>query len=80
MINEKVAKLLKKVILEKYGNVRLENIVADENEFYYEFKANEEISENDLENLEELISKLDNQIFVFLSGLPSKDCYIFNLP
>ena len=66
MINEKVAKLLKKVILEKYGNVRLENIVADENEFYYEFKANEEISENDLENLEELISKLDNQIFVKL--------------
>ena len=66
MINEKGANLLKKVILEKYGNVRLENIVADENEFYYEFKANEEISENDLENLEELISKLDNQIFVKL--------------
>ena len=40
MINEKGANLLKKVILEKYGNVRLENIVADENEFYYEFKAN----------------------------------------
>ena len=66
MINEKGANLLKKVILEKYGNVRLENIVADENEFYYEFKANEEISENDLENLEELISKLDNQIFIKL--------------
>ena len=66
MINEKGANLLKKVILEKYGNVRLENLVADENEFYYEFKANEEISENDLKDLEKLISKLDNQIFVKL--------------
>lgn len=66
MINEKGANLLKKVILEKYKNIRLDNAVADENEFYYEFKVNKEISENDLENLENEMKKIDNQIFVKL--------------
>ena len=49
MINEKGANLLKNIIKEKFENVRLDNIVVDENEFYYEFKVNEEISEKDLE-------------------------------
>ena len=62
MINEKGADLLRKVIKEKYENVRLDNAVANENEFYYEFKVNEEISENDLENLEKLIREQDNHI------------------
>ena len=66
MINEKGANLLKKVILKKYQNVRLDNAVADENEFYYEFKVNKEISENDLENLENEMKKIDNQVFVKL--------------
>ena len=66
MINEKGANLLKKVILEKYENVRLDNAVADENEFYYEFKVNEEISENNLEDLENEMKKIDNQVFVKL--------------
>ncbi|MBR2743943.1 MAG: threonine--tRNA ligase [Clostridia bacterium] len=66
MINEKGANLLKKIIKEKFENVRLDNIVADENEFYYEFKVNEEISEKDLEKLEKLIRVLDNQIFIKL--------------
>ena len=66
MINERGANLLKKVILKKYQNVRLDNAVADENEFYYEFKVNKEISENDLENLENEMKKIDNQVFVKL--------------
>ena len=49
IINEKGANLLKNIIKEKFENVRLDNIVVDENEFYYEFKVNEEISEKDLE-------------------------------
>lgn len=66
MINEKGANLLKKVILKKYENIRLDNAVADENEFYYEFKVNKEISENDLEKLENEMRKIDNQVFVKL--------------
>ena len=66
MLNEKGAKLLKQVIKEKYKNVRLENAVANTSEFYYEFKANEEVGEKDLENLENAIRKIDNQIFVKL--------------
>ena len=66
MINEKGANLLKNIIKEKFENVRLDNIVVDENEFYYEFKVNEEISEKDLEKLEKQIGMLDNQIFIKL--------------
>ena len=66
MINEKGANLLKEVILKKYRNVRLDNISADENEFYYEFKANEEISEKDLENLEKEIKQINSKIFIKL--------------
>ena len=66
MINEKGANLLKKVILKKYQNVRLDNAIADENEFYYEFKVNKEISENNLEDLENEMKKIDNQVFVKL--------------
>ena len=66
MINEKGANLLKQVIIKKYGNVSLDNIYADENEFYYEFKISEDIGENDLENLEKEIQKLDSSIFIKL--------------
>ena len=66
MINEKGANLLKKVIIKKYGNVSLDNIYADENEFYYEFKVSEDIGENDLDDLEKEIQKLDSSIFIKL--------------
>ena len=66
MLNEKGAKLLKEVIIKKYGEVELDNIQSDNNEFYYEFKASKEISEKDLEELEKEIKKLDSKIFVKL--------------
>ena len=34
MLNQKGAELLKKVIIKKYGEVKLDNLFADENEFY----------------------------------------------
>lgn len=66
MLNEKGAELLKKVIKEKYEDVKLDNISADENEFYYEFKVNYSISENDLKELEEKIKEINNEMFVKL--------------
>ena len=66
MLNEKGAKLLKEVIIKKYKNVKLDSIHADDNEFYYEFKAKEEISEKDLEKLENEIQKIDNELYVKL--------------
>ncbi len=66
MINEKGANLLKEVILKKYGSVRLDNINVDENEFYYEFKIDKEISEKDLEGLEKEIKQINSEIFIKL--------------
>ena len=60
MLNKKGAELLKKVIIKKYGKVELEKIVADENEFYYDFKINEAIGENDLVELEKELQKEGN--------------------
>lgn len=66
MINEKASLLLEKIIKEKYTNVRLDNKKYNDEEFYYEFKIDEKISENDFEWLEKEINKLDNNCFVKL--------------
>ena len=51
MLNKKGAELLKLVINEKYNNVCLENISYNEDEFYYEFKIDNSISEKDFNEL-----------------------------
>lgn len=66
MINEKGLELLKKVVCEKYSNVRLANSYYDNYEFYYEFKIDEKISENDFCILEDAIKKLDDSIVIKL--------------
>ncbi len=66
MINEKCAKLLKLVIQKKYKNVKLDKTFADANEFYYEFKIDDSISENDLSKLEKEIKELDKNVYVKL--------------
>ena len=66
MINEKAVLLLERVIKDKYENVKLDNKVFNDEEFYYEFKIDEKISENDFESLEKEINKLDNNCFVKL--------------
>ena len=60
MINEKAVLLLEQVIKNKYNSVCLDNKNFNEDEFYYEFKAENKISENDFKNLEEEIRKIDN--------------------
>ncbi|MBR0491832.1 MAG: threonine--tRNA ligase [Clostridia bacterium] len=60
MLNEEGAELLKKVIIKKYGKVELEKISADENEFNFDFKINENIGENDLTDLEKELKKESN--------------------
>ena len=37
MINEKASLLLEKVIKEKYSNIRLDNKVFSDEDFYYDF-------------------------------------------
>ena len=66
MINEEYAKLLQQVINDNYKNIKHENINADEKEFYYEFKIEDKISENDFEKLEKEIRKLKKNAFVKL--------------
>ena len=66
MINKEYAKLLQKVIQNNYKNIKYENINATEKEFYYEFKIEEKISENDFEKLEKEIRKLKKNAFIKL--------------
>ena len=56
-MNKKCVELLKKIINKNYNNIRLENINYNDEEFYYEFKADENISEKDFEKLEKEIKK-----------------------
>ena len=66
MINERCGLLLKEVIRSKYSNVRYENIHVGKDEFYYEFKCDEVISENDFPMLEDAIAAIDKFVFVKL--------------
>ena len=52
MINEKAVLLLEQIIKEKYKSVLLDNKAFNEEEFFYEFKIDEKISENDFKSLE----------------------------
>ncbi len=66
MINEKAVLLLEKIIKEDNDDVRLDNHCFNEEEFYYEFKMENKISENDFKQLERRIHELDNNVFVKL--------------
>lgn len=66
MLNEKAVNILEQIIKNKYNNVLNDNKYSDENEFYYEFKIDEKISENDFEKLEKEINKIDNNLFAKL--------------
>ena len=84
MINEKGSKLLQEVIRNNYSNVVFESIGFKDEEFYYDFKCDEVISENDFERLEEEIHKLDDDCFVkllrisgvYLDGDSSKEMIV----
>ena len=84
MINGKGSKLLQEVIRNNYSNVVFESIGFKDEEFYYDFKCDEVISENDFEKLEEEIHKLDDDCFVkllrisgvYLDGDSSKEMIV----
>ena len=65
-MNKKCVELLKEVINNNYHNIRLDNMSYNDDEFYYEFKSDEQVSENDFEKIENEIRKLDNSIYVKL--------------
>ncbi len=65
-MNKKCVELLKEVIQKEYKNVRQDSMSYDDNEFYYEFNVDGQISENDFNYLEDEIKKLDNSVFVKL--------------
>lgn len=65
-MNEKCCRLLKEVINKKYNNIRLDDMSYNDNEFYYEFKSDEVVSENEFEMLEVEMRKLDDSLLVKL--------------
>ena len=66
MLNEKAVLLLEQTIKNNYQEVEYSKTFDDENEFFYEFKINEKISENDFSVLEKKINELDNECYVKL--------------
>ena len=46
-MNKRCVELLKEVINNNYHNIRLDNMSYNDDEFYYEFKSDNRISEND---------------------------------
>lgn len=69
MINKECAELLQQVIQNNYQNIKYEKIKADEKEFYYEFKVEDKISENDFEKLESKIKALNKNIYIKLTKI-----------
>lgn len=65
-MNNKCVELLKEVINKKYHNIRLDNMFYNDDEFYYEFKSDEQVSENDFEQIEKEIKELDNSVYLKL--------------
>ena len=65
-MNKRCVELLKEVINKKYHNIRLDNIFYNDEDFYYEFKSDEQVSENDFLELEKEIKKLDNSVYLKL--------------
>ncbi len=63
-MNKKCCELLKQVINKNYNNIRLDSMSYNDDEFYYEFKADEQVSEKDFSQIESEIRKLDNSIYV----------------
>lgn len=66
MINKICVELLKQVINNSYKNINLDKIDYNDDEFYYEFKSDDVISENDFLSIEKEINKLNNKIFIKL--------------
>ncbi len=65
-MNKKCAELLKEVINNNYQNISLDKSFYNDEEFYYEFKSDDQVSENDFDKLEKEIKKLDKNIYVKL--------------
>lgn len=65
-MNKKCCELLKEVINKNYNNIRLDSMFYNDEEFYYEFKSDEQVSENDFLKLENDIKKLDNSVYIKL--------------
>lgn len=65
-MNKRCVELLKEVINNNYHNIRLDNMSYNDDEFYYEFKSDEEVSENDFEKLENEIKALVDSVYVKL--------------
>ena len=66
MINEKSANLLKEVIENLYNDLEFEKVSYDDNEFYFEFKSNNVVSENNFQSLEKEIHSKDENVYVKL--------------
>ena len=65
-MNKRCVELLKEVINNNYHNIRLDNMSYNDDEFYYEFKSDEQVSENDFEKLENEIKALVDGVYVKL--------------
>ena len=70
-MNKEIIELLKSKIKSKYKNVCLENIIIKEDEYYYDFKSDDVVSENDFSDIENSINSYNDSIIklIRISGV-----------
>ena len=65
-MNNEGSKILKEIIGYEYDVQDYENIVVNKDEFYYEFKSNRRVSENDFAYLERKVHEKNEKVFLKL--------------
>ena len=65
-MNEKCGKILKEAINNLYSNIYLDELIITDDEFYYDFKTDDKVSENDFNKILDEMKRIDNDIFVKL--------------
>ena len=65
-MNEKSCELLKRAINNLYSNIKLDKMFYNDDEFYYEFKADESISEKDFDRIENEINSYNKKYYIKL--------------
>lgn len=70
-MNKKCVEILKEILNKRFNDISLDNIYYDDNEFYYEFKSDNNLSESDFSDIEKEMKNVDNNICVKLIRVSS---------
>ena len=70
-MNKKCVEILKEILNKKFNDISYDNVYYDDNEVYYEFKSENNLSESDFKGIEDEIYNIDNSLYVKLLRVSS---------